>query len=133
MVSDPIADLLTRIRNATMRSHDEVVVPTSKMLESIVKILKEEGYIGEYKIEKDDESVVDNIRIQLKYDENGKPVVSRLKRVSRPGLRKYVAYRNIKPVLNNIGIGIYSTPKGILTDKQAITERVGGEYLCMIW
>lgn len=102
------------------------------MIEDIAKILTEEQYIESYKVEKTD-APQPTLVITLKYAQDGTPAIRELKRVSKPGLRIYTGYKDIKPVLNNLGIGILSTPKGILSTKQAMTEKVGGEYLCNIW
>jgi len=129
---DKISDLLTRIRNAQLRKKEEVIMPTSKLLEQISSILKEEGYINDFEV-KPSNNNFNNLHIQLKYDIDGEPAIKNLKRVSKPGIRIYVGYKDLKPVLNNLGIGILSTPKGVITHKQAITDKVGGEYLCTIW
>ena len=131
MVNDPIADLLTRIRNANLRNHKAVVVPQTKMLESITAILKEEGYIEDFEIV-DTEAAQNDIQITLKYDK-GQPAIRKLERVSKPGLRIYKPYKAIPRVLNGLGINIFSTPKGVMTGEQAKTAKVGGEYLCNIW
>lgn len=132
MVNDPIADLLTRIRNGLLRSKTEVNVPSSKLLVSLVKILKEEGYVADYRI--DETSTLQNeIVITLKYDEHNKSVLHNLERVSKPGIRTYMGYREIPKVLNGIGISIFSTSQGLLTGEKARAANVGGEYLCKIW
>lgn len=130
-VTDPIADLLTRMRNANQMRYNEVVVPSSKVKQEIVKILKEEGYITDYKIEKND--VQDNIIITLKYGKNKERVISGLKRISKPGLRVYAKAEEIPTVLNGLGISIVSTSKGIMTGKSAKKENLGGEVLAYIW
>ena len=130
-VTDPIADLLTRMRNANQMRYNEVVVPSSKVKQEIVKILKEEGYITDYKIEKND--VQDNIIITLKYGKNKERVISGLKRISKPGLRVYAKAEEIPTVLNGLGISIVSTSKGIMTGKEARKENLGGEVLAYIW
>lgn len=132
MVNDPIADLLTRIRNGMERTKRTVNVPSSKMLEAITSILKDEGYINDFKVEKN-EAGRNEIVIELKYNRDGKPVIKKIQRVSKPGLRIYHGYRDIPRVLNGLGISIFSTPKGIMTGKSAKTQQVGGEYLCKIW
>ena len=130
-ITDPIADMLTRIRNANSSKHASVDIPSSKIKLAIAKILLDEGYI------KDFESIEDNkqgtIRVTLKYDENGKRVISGLKRISKPGLRIYANKEEIPLVLNGLGIAIISTSKGIMTDKNARKENVGGEVLAYIW
>lgn len=128
---DPIADYLTRIRNATMARHNKVDIPTSKILKAITQILYEEGYILNYTTLEDTKQ--GTLRIYLKYGEDKKSIIRGLKRVSSPGLRYYVSVENIPRVLGGLGIAILSTPKGVLTDKKARKERVGGEVLCYVW
>jgi small subunit ribosomal protein S8 len=130
-VTDPIADLLTRVRNANQMRYQEVSVPSSKMKLEIVRILKEEGYIADYKVEKND--VQDIINITLKYGKNKERVISGLKRISKPGLRVYAKAEEIPTVLNGLGISIVSTSKGIMTGKEARKENLGGEVLAYIW
>ena len=130
-VTHPIADLLTRIRNANQMRYSEVVVPSSNVNERIVEILKSEGYITDYKIEKG--QVQDNIVITLKYGKNKERVISGLKRISKPGLRVYAKAEEIPNVLNGLGISIVSTSKGIMTGKEAKKENLGGEVLAYVW
>lgn len=130
-VTDPIADLLTRIRNANQMRYKEVVVPSSNVKLAIVEILKNEGYITNYKIEKNE--VQDNIVIMLKYGENKERVISGLKRISKPGLRVYAKADEVPTVLNGLGISIVSTSKGIMTGKEARKENLGGEVLAYVW
>ena len=130
-VTDPIADLLTRIRNANQMRYTEVVVPTSNNKLEIVKILKDEGFIADYKIEK--QEVQNNIIITLKYGKNKERVISGLKRISKPGLRVYAKAEEVPTVLNGLGIAIVSTSKGIMTGKSAKKENLGGEVLAYIW
>jgi small subunit ribosomal protein S8 len=130
MLTDPIADMLTRIRNAIMIRSDKVDIPASRMKLDIAKILKEEGFIRAYKIIKDNKQGV--LRISLKYVD-GESVISGLKRVSKPGRRVYVGYRDIPVVMGGIGIGILTTPKGIMSDQSCRREKAGGELLCYIW
>lgn len=131
VVSDPIADLLTRIRNAHTANHDRVEVPGSKMKKSIVQILKDEGYIRDFEwIENGHQGV---IRIYLKYGPNKSKVVTGLRRISKPGLRVYAKRDQVPRVLSGLGIAILSTSKGVMTDKQARQEGLGGEVLCYIW
>ncbi len=130
-VTDPIADLLTRMRNANQMRYNEVVVPSSKVKMEIVKILKDEGYITDYKTEKVE--VQDNIIITLKYGKNKERVISGLKRISKPGLRVYAKAEEIPTVLNGLGISIVSTSKGIMTGKEAKKENLGGEVLAYVW
>ncbi len=131
IVTDPIADLLTRIRNANQMHYKEVVVPSSNIKLQIVKILKDEGFITDYKKEKG--QVQDNIIITLKYGKNKERVISGLKRISKPGLRVYAKKEEIPTVLNGLGISILSTSKGIMTGKEAKKQNLGGEVLAYIW
>ena len=126
-VTDPIADLLTRIRNANQMRYNEVVVPSSKMKLEIIEILKNEGYIASYKIDKNE--VQDNVIITLKYGKNKERVISGLKRISKPGLRVYAKAEEVPTVLNGLGISIVSTSKGVMTDKEARANSLGGEVL----
>ncbi len=130
-VSDPIADMLTRIRNAVMVRHDVVVVPASGAKIAVIKILKEEGFIGDYEIVKGKPERV--VRIHLKYDANSQPIISGMKRVSKPGLRIYVQKNEIPRVYGGMGIAIVSTPKGVMTGKKAWRQGMGGELLCYVW
>jgi len=132
-MSDPIADMLTRIRNANTAKHDSVDVPSSKMKLAIAKILLDEGYIAKYDIIKDDNGF-DVIHIELKYgaDKNEK-IITGLKRISKPGLRIYAAKDELPKVLGGLGVAVISTDKGVITDKEARAAGVGGEVLCYIW
>ncbi len=130
MITDPIADALTRIRNGQMVRKEFVDVRYSKIIEGIIKILKENGFVKNFKLSKVDNKAV--IRVYLKYN-NREPVINELKRVSKPGLRRYTAAKLIKPYKNGIGMRILTTPKGILTDREARKENVGGEILLEIW
>ena len=130
-MTDPIADMLTRIRNANQMRYKEVEIPASKIKVEIARILKEEGFIVDYKINKDD--VQDSIVLSLKYGENKERVITGLKRISKPGLRVYAKSNEIPKVLNGLGIAIVSTSKGIMTDKEARKESLGGEVLAYIW
>ncbi len=131
LVTDPIADLLTRVRNANQMRYNEVVIPSSNVKLAIVKILKDEGYIENYKVEKNE--VQDNIIVTLKYGKNKERVISGLKRISKPGLRVYAKAEEIPTVLNGLGISIVSTSKGIMTGKEARKENLGGEVLAYVW
>jgi small subunit ribosomal protein S8 len=131
-MSDPIADMLARIRNATQRKHGNVVLPASKIKLSIAGILQEEGFIDGYDLV-GDESSRQAIRIDLRYTGEREPVISHLERVSRPGRRVYTKRRDIPWVLQGMGIAILSTPKGVMTDRDARRENVGGEILCYVW
>lgn len=131
MHTDPIADYLTRLRNGLMARHDAVVVPTSKMKERLSAILKQEGYIHGYKSVEHDGR--DYIVVSLKYVKNGEPVIHGLKRISSPGLRVYVGADEITDVNGGLGIAILTTPKGLLTGKDARKQNVGGEILAHVW
>jgi small subunit ribosomal protein S8 len=130
-VSDPIADMLTRIRNAIMARHDSLLIPASKIKLAIARVLKAEGFISDYEVVKGKSHRV--IRIHLKYDENNQAVISGLERVSRPGLRVYTGRKEIPRVYGGLGIAIVSTPKGVMTGQQAWREGIGGEFLCRVW
>ena len=130
-ITDPIADLLTRIRNASTSKHETVDVPASKMKKAIVEILNEEGYIKGYQEIEDGKQGV--LRINLKYGPNHERVISGLKRVSKPGLRFYAGADELPRVLKGLGIAIVSTSKGIMTDKKARELHVGGEVLAFVW
>ncbi len=130
-MTDPIADMLTRVRNANMVKHETVDVPASNMKKEIARILLEEGFIRGYDVIEDGKQGI--IRIQLKYGQTGERVISGLKRISKPGMRVYAAKDEVPKVLNGLGISIISTSKGILTDKQARKEGVGGEVICYVW
>ena len=131
MVTDPIADYLTRIRNAVMANHRIVEIPSSKMKKEMTKILFEKGYILNYKFE--DEGLPGVIKIALKYHPVSKvSALNTLERISKPGLRKYVDAENLPRVLNGLGIAILSTSQGVMTDKEAKTKKIGGEVLCYI-
>ncbi len=130
-ISDPVADMLTRIRNADMARHDSVLIPASKIKLSISRILKEEGFIADYEVLKGKLHRV--IKINLKYDDKNLPVISGLERVSKPGLRVYVQRKEVPRVYGGLGIAIVSTPKGVMTGHQAWRQGIGGELLCYIW
>ncbi|MGE5487289.1 MAG: 30S ribosomal protein S8 [bacterium] len=130
MTTDPIADMLTRIRNAMTARHPKVDVPASKLKIEIARILKEEGYILNYKVAEEGPKRV--IKIYLKYQPNNKPVISELTRISRPGCRVYVAHKEIPSVLGGLGINILTTPRGVMTGRDARKQRVGGELLCQV-
>ena len=130
-MTDPIADMLTRIRNANMVSHETVEVPASKLKIEIAKILKSEGFITDYEVKESGKFKV--IVITLKYDKNKKPVISKLERISKPGLRTYHKAKTLPKVLGGLGVAIISTSKGLLTDRKARKENVGGEVLCYIY
>lgn len=134
MVTDPIADMLTRIRNALMAGLAEVAVPRSKIKVEIARILKDEGYIEDYKL--GDEAPIPAINITLKYHgsrRNRRPVITKLERISKPGRRVYRTSRDLPRVMSGIGIAIVTTPKGVMTANEARRQRVGGEVLCYVW
>ncbi len=129
-VTDPIADFLTRIRNASKARKLRVDIPASNMKKSLAEILKSQNFIKDYSIIEDNKQNI--IRVELKYS-NGSPAISGLKRISKPGLRQYKNSNDIPRVLNGLGVAVISTPKGLLTDKDARTQSVGGEIVCYIW
>lgn len=129
--SDPIADMLTRVRNALIARHPKVDVPASKLKMELARILKDEGYIMNFKLVEEDAKKA--IRIYLKYTPANLPVISRIERISRPGCRVYVGSKEIPRVLGGMGINILTTPKGVMTGSSARKEGVGGEVLCQIW
>jgi small subunit ribosomal protein S8 len=130
MTSDPIADMLTRVRNAIGARHPKVDVPASKLKTEIARILKEEGYIQNFKVA--EEGAKKTITIYLKYNNNA-PVISNIERVSRPGCRVYVGRQEIPRVLGGLGINILTTPRGVMTGRDAHKEHIGGELLCRVW
>lgn len=130
-ITDPIADLLTRVRNANSAKHDTVDVPASNMKKAISQILLDEGYIKGFQVIEDNKQGI--IRISLKYGENKSQVISGLRRVSKPGLRIYSNCADMPKVLKGLGIAIISTPKGVMTDKAARKANVGGEVLAFVW
>lgn len=131
MMTDPIADMLSRIRNANNARHKSVDIPCSNIKKEIAKILLDEGYIKGYDVVEDDKQGI--IKIDLKYSGDGEKVISGLKRISKPGLRVYVKCDDVPKVLGGLGIAIISTSKGIITDKMARQEKVGGEVICYVW
>lgn len=130
-MTDPIADLLTRIRNALLSKHDRLDVPSSKLKRNICALLKQEGYIQDFEVKEQKPQNV--LRIILRYSDQGIPAVRRMSRVSRPGRRVYRGADDIEPVLNGLGVAIVSTSHGLLTDREAREKRVGGEILAEIW
>ena len=132
MNSDPIADYLTRVRNAIKANHRIVEIPSSKIKKEITKVLYDKGYIQSYKF--DDSSVQGTIKVALKYNPSTKqPAIVKLERVSKPGLRKYAGSDNLPRVLNGLGVAILSTSKGVMTEKEAKSQNVGGEVLCYVY
>lgn len=130
-ITDPIADMLTRIRNASSAKHETVDIPASNMKKAIAQILLDEGYIASYKVIEDDKQGV--IRVTLKYGENKSQVITGLRRVSKPGLRIYSNVEDMPKVMKGLGIAIVSTSKGIMTDREARKQNVGGEVLAFVW
>ena len=130
-MTDPIADLLTRIRNALIARHDRVDVPASKIKVAIVRILKDEGFIKNFKVSKDNKQGM--IRVFLKYSDRNTPVINGLERISKPGRRVYQKSTDILPVLSGLGVAIVSTSAGVMTDKEARRQNIGGEMICQIW
>ena len=131
MNTDPIADMLTRIRNVNMVSHSTVEMPSSKLKVELAKLLKEEGFITDYEVKEVGKFKV--LTVILKYDMNKKPVITKLERISKPGLRNYSKAKNLPKVLGGMGIAIVSTSKGLLTDRKARKENIGGEVLCYVY
>ena len=131
MRTDPIADMLSRIRNANNARHKSVDIPCSNIKKEIAQILLDEGYINGFDVVEDDKQGI--IKVDLKYSEDGEKVISGLKRISKPGLRVYVKCEDVPKVLGGLGIAIISTSKGIITDKMARKEKVGGEVICYVW
>lgn len=132
-VSDPIADMLTRIRNASTARHESVLIPSSRMKVAIAKVLKDEGFIRDYNVVSEEGRPQPNLKVELIYGGRKQPLVSGLQRVSKPGLRVYVQRREIPRVYGGLGIAILSTPKGIMTGREARRQEVGGEVLCYVW
>jgi small subunit ribosomal protein S8 len=131
VMTDPIADLLTRIRNANSVYHDKVEIPASKIKQAIVQILKEEGFVKDFEMIQDDKQGV--LRVSLKYGPNREKVITGMKRISKPGLRVYAKKEQLPRVLGGLGIAIISTSKGIMSDKQARRENLGGEVIAYVW
>ncbi|HPP31489.1 MAG TPA: 30S ribosomal protein S8 [Soehngenia sp.] len=131
MMTDPIADMLTRIRNANNAKHDSVDIPASKIKKEIARILLDEGFIKGFDVIDDGKQGI--IRVDLKYGKNGEKTISGIKRISKPGLKVYAKSEELPRVLGGLGIAIVSTSKGIMTDRQARKENVGGEVICYIW
>lgn len=131
MTTDPIADMLTRIRNGLAARHPKVDVPASRLKTEIARILKDEGYIANFKLT--EEGAKQSIRVYLKYTPGNVPVISEIQRVSKPGCRVYVGSKQVPRVLGGLGINIVTTPKGVMTGKDARKSGVGGEVLCQVW
>jgi small subunit ribosomal protein S8 len=133
MMTDPIADMLTRLRNANTAFHDEVLMPSSKQKEALARILEREGYITGFEVDSDDTRPGRQLKIVLKYTPDRKRTISGLRRVSKPGLRVYSKADGVPRVLGGMGIAILSTNQGLMTDREARQRRVGGEVLCQVW
>ncbi len=131
-MTDPVADLLTRVRNGAKEKHEKVEVPASRLKANIVRVLKDEGYIRNFRLSRDEQGR-GFLKIFLKYDAKGESVIRGLQRVSRPGLRRYSSWKEITSPLGGAGISIISTSQGVMTGKTATTSRVGGEILCEVW
>jgi small subunit ribosomal protein S8 len=131
VVNDPIGDMLTRLRNASRARHDKVVIPHSNLKLEIIKVLKSEGFIGEYTIH--ERAPQNEISVQLKYGPDRAPAITGIRRVSKPGLRRYTNVRDIPEVLGGLGISILSTSRGVMVDSEARKQKVGGELLCTVY
>ncbi|NLJ79908.1 MAG: 30S ribosomal protein S8 [Firmicutes bacterium] len=131
VMTDPIADMLTRIRNASSVKHESVDIPSSKLKGELARVLKDEGFIREYKVIEDKKQGM--IRVYLKYDSEKGPVIQGLKRISKPGLRVYANKDEIPRVLGGLGVAVLSTSQGIMTDRRARKEGIGGEVICYVW
>jgi small subunit ribosomal protein S8 len=132
-MTDPIADMLTRIRNASRARHQKVAIPWSRVKEAIIKVLIEEGYLREAKKVKDSQGAGEALLVQLKFDRENRPVIAGIKRVSSPSRRVYVGAQAVTPIRKGLGINILSTPKGIMVDREALKARLGGELICSVW
>jgi small subunit ribosomal protein S8 len=130
-MTDPVADLLTRIRNAVKEKHDKVEIPASRLKANIVRVLKEEGYIKNFRLSR--EEGMPMLKVYLKYTDNGQSVIQGVRRVSRPGLRRYVGYGKMPKPLSGAGIAIVSTSQGVMTGNRATSQKMGGELLCEVW
>ena len=130
-MTDPIADLLTRIRNATREKHEKLEVPASRLKANVVRVLKEEGYIKNFRLMREEGRPV--IKVYLKYTDQGDSVIQGIKRISRPGLRRYSGYEEMPRPLSGAGVAIVSTSKGVTTGHKARSQKVGGEILCEVW
>jgi small subunit ribosomal protein S8 len=132
-LSDPIADMLTRIRNASSARHDSVLMPASKMKVAVAKVLKEEGFIKDFSVAMEEGKPQPNLKVDLSYGGRKQPVLNGLQRVSKPGLRVYVQRREIPRVYGGLGMAILSTPKGVMSGQEARRHEVGGEVICYVW
>ena len=132
-MTDPLADMLTRIRNANVAMHDDVSMPSSKLKEALAAVLKSEGYIGDFEVVPNPTAPGQKLQINLKYSPERQRVISGIKRVSKPGLRVYSKSSEVPRVLGGLGIAVLSTSQGLMTDREARRRRVGGEILCQVW
>lgn len=130
-MTDPVSDLLARIRNASLARQDTIEIPASRLKANIVKVLRDEGYIDSFKLVRDGQKAL--LKLQLKYDDKGNSIIQGLRRISRPGLRRYVGCEQVAKVRSGSGTAILSTSKGVLTGKTAKSMKVGGEFLCEVW
>ena len=133
MMTDPIADMLTRVRNAVRVERQFVEMPVSKVKRGVAEVLKREGYIWDWSEQKDESEPFATLRLELKYGPNGERVIQSVKRVSKPGRRVYSGSRELKPVLNGLGISVISTSRGVVSDREARQRNLGGEVLCEVW
>ena len=132
-MTDPIADMLTRIRNGITSHHERVEMPSSKLKVEVARILKSEGFISNYKVVEEDGKPQATLRVYLKYSDDGEPVIHGIERVSRPGRRVYVRHDRIPRVFSGLGISILSTSRGLMSDREARRQKVGGELICEVW
>ena len=133
MMTDPIADMLTRIRNAVSVERPNVEMPISKVKKGVAEVLKREGYIWDWSEIQEDADKFSRLRIELKYGPSGEKVIQKIKRVSKPGCRVYSRSRDLRPILNGMGISILSTSQGVMSDREARQQKVGGEVICEVW
>ena len=131
MMTDPIADMLTRVRNAVRIERPNVEMPSSKVKRGVAEVLKREGYIWDFQVQ--EQEPVEQLRLELKYGPNGERVIRHIKRVSKPGRRVYSKAKDLRPVLNGLGISVISTSRGVISDREARQRNVGGEVLCEVW
>jgi small subunit ribosomal protein S8 len=132
-MTDPIADMLTRIRNANVAMHDDVTMPSSKLKESLAAVLQKEGYIQSFRVDQEEGKPSKTLTIDMKYSEARERVITGIRRVSKPGLRVYTKADAVPRVLGGLGVAVVSTSKGLLTDREARRQRIGGEILCYVW
>ena len=132
-MTDPIADMLTRIRNANVAMHDDVMMPSSKLKESLAEVLQKEGYIQAFRVDQEEGKPSKTLIIDMKYSEARERVITGIRRVSKPGLRVYTKADAVPRVLGGLGVAVVSTSKGLLTDREARRQRIGGEVLCYVW